>query len=422
MIKILPPDPAIQHSNNNPANQQSGNPATRQPGNPATRQPNAPTLRYSGNPATRQTINPALRQPGTPTLRHSGKPENQKNGPETSGPQPKKAPTDRPFPAIAPSLAEQSGDRLATDDDRSTAMNQAFSLQALLRYIEPTRAQGDAARASVQQLRAQLQDADDLGPHILSLQLHGSLQRHTALRPTPGAALEVDLLVITDRRRQQTTPEQAFRLFLPFLRRHYSGHWALRGRLLTISRPCLKIKLKLVVAAAHDWGDPNQPIYIPNREASRWEPTHPQALLAWTEAKDARCKGHYVEVVRAIKAWRRSHRGLPAQCRSYPLEHLVGHCCPDGINSAGDGIARTFSAMATIFEPAVSTGRRPSLPCHGLPQKDVLARCNAQEFAALIRAGSQAASQAERALHTGLPSQAADLWRELLGLHLLNLP
>ncbi len=304
-------------------------------------------------------------------------------------------------------------------------MNQSLSLQDLLRHLEPTRAQGDAARASVQRLSAQLQGSDDLGPHILSLQLHGSLQRRTALRPPPGAPLEADLLVITDRRRQQTTPEQAFRLFLPFLRRHYSGHWALRGRLITISRPSLDIKLKLVVAAAHDLGDlgdPNKPIYIPNREASRWEPTHPQALLTWTEAKDARCKGHYVEVVRAIKAWRRAHRSLPVQCRSYPLEHLVGHCCPDGIDSAGDGIARTFSALATIFEPAVLTGRRPSLPCHGLPEKDVLARCNAQEFAALIRAASQAASQAQRALHSRMPSEAAHLWSNLLGLNMLHMP
>lgn len=294
-------------------------------------------------------------------------------------------------------------------------MEQRFALPRLLASLSPTPAQYDAALDEIEALRARL--FDGLNGHVTEVLLQGSLRRDTAIHPLPGEALEVDVLIITDIPRESATPEQALRLFLGFLRSHYSRRWAIRGRIVTISATPLRLKLALVAAPVpadlglSAWG--KEPLYIPNREASRWEPTHPLAQLAWTEAKNARCNGHYVDVVRAIKSWRRTLPNLP-KGRSYPLEHVVGLCCPDDIRSPGEGIVQTFEEMVMRFEPSIVRGRRPSLPSHGLPAKDVLARCSPDEFASVIRAASQAASLAKRALREEIPSESARLWRELL--------
>ena len=49
------------------------------------------------------------------------------------------------------------------------------------------------------------------------------------------------------------------------------------------------------------------PLEIPDREAQRWERTHPLEQIRWTHEKNRLTNGHFTRVVRAIKEWKRGN-------------------------------------------------------------------------------------------------------------------
>jgi len=62
-----------------------------------------------------------------------------------------------------------------------------------------------------------------------------------------------------------------------------------------------------------------------------------------------------VNVVRSIKWWRHEHADeLPKYPKGYPLEHMIGHVLPDGIDSVpeGPGINDDGSGTATLLAQA----------------------------------------------------------------------
>ena len=54
--------------------------------------------------------------------------------------------------------------------------------------------------------------------------------------------------------------------------------------------------------------------------------------------------GHYVNVVKAGKWWRKRNAD-GRYPKGYPLEHLIGANCPDGVGSVAEGLTRTLEAI-----------------------------------------------------------------------------
>src|SRR5262249_43055266 len=95
-------------------------------------------------------------------------------------------------------------------------------------------------------------------------------------------------------------------------------------------------------AGSDDWRQ--DALLIPDRELKTWVRTHPIAQIEWTTRKNSKTEGHYVNVVKAAKWWRRRN-SRPEHPKGYSLEHLIGAMCPDGINSVGEGLARSLEAI-----------------------------------------------------------------------------
>jgi len=55
--------------------------------------------------------------------------------------------------------------------------------------------------------------------------------------------------------------------------------------------------------------------------------------------------GNYINVVKAIKWWRVENFEEPRHPKGFPLERLIGDCCPDGIESTAEGVVKTMKKM-----------------------------------------------------------------------------
>lgn len=310
-----------------------------------------------------------------------------------------------------------------------------------LQNIRPTDNDRQAFKAAHTDLRQLLLQDERLSPVIVTTFLQGSYRRATALHAYQGHRPDVDVVVVTRLSPNEYTATQALNCFKPFLREHYPNAWGTNERSLCITVNGVDLDLVVTSAPAHadvgilsgvasedrtaeeDEGTSTsdnalwklEPLLIPDRQAERWQPTHPLAQLAWTRAKNRETNGHFVNVVKPIKWCKRITAGMPKHPRSYPLEHLVGACCPNGIKDVATGIVLTLEAMIAQYGGYAQAGQVPVLPNHGIPSQNVFARVPAEDFKAFMERIRGAARLARRALDSQDVSESAELWRELLG-------
>lgn len=331
-----------------------------------------------------------------------------------------------------------------------------------LSEIRPRRDQLSALRSGHRTLRKRLKEDEDLAPICVSDFLQGSYRRSTAVRPLGDEKADVDVIVVTNLDHGELTPDEALDLFVPFLNTHYKGQWTRNGR--SIGIELVTFKLDLVVTAAPSevqkdlyksasirtlqgiedlkewrlvpsWPDPDfeteqgyfarlakaksepewkaEPLLIPDRDAEEWQPTNPIAQIKWTWDKNKRCNGYYVNVVKAIKWWRRQYE-KPKYPKSYPLEHLIGDCCPDGLTSVAVGVVGTLEAILAKYQSFADSGQIPFLCDHGVDQ-DVFRRVPPEDFADFCSLVKDAAAIARKALDSQSEAESAAAWKSLFG-------
>ncbi|WP_080704882.1 SMODS domain-containing nucleotidyltransferase [Bordetella bronchiseptica] len=337
--------------------------------------------------------------------------------------------------------------------------------EEFLRDIRPSERNKEEWKRGSNTLRARLMADPDLSPLITTTFLQGSVRRSTAVRPTGGKRSDVDVVIVTTIDHPVEKPAVAMKRFEPFLNRHYAGKWTQQDRSFGIEMSY--VDLDLVVTAlptepkarailesfyrsqavetdqsiedrsdwvlnkswnpsltnsslislpddSADWK--NDPLMLPDRPIQEWGPTHPLAQIEWAAAKNRRCNGHYVNVVRSIKWWRHEHGAdLPKYPKGYPLEHMVGYVLPDGITCVAEGVVKALEGIRDKFAAHAAAGIVPVLPDHGVPSHDVLKRLIAEDFAIFHARVGTAAGLARRAFDEVDKDISGSLWQELLG-------
>jgi Second Messenger Oligonucleotide or Dinucleotide Synthetase domain len=332
--------------------------------------------------------------------------------------------------------------------------------EEFLTEIRPTEHQRKDLQTGHKVLRDRLGGDEKLAKIIVGDFLQGSYRRHTAVRPKGDKRADVDIIVVTRLHEAEFTPEQAMAQFQPFLEKHYKNKWRFQGRSIGIELSYVDLDLVITAAPseaeigilkseavrsdadleeAPDWrlntawlapesrrlredarelmkaalSQPEwktKPLRIPDREAKKWDDTNPLEQMRWTATKNGSTSGHYVNVVKALKWWRLEKYPEQSRPKGYPLERMIGDCCPDRLGSVAEGVVETLEAMVKKYE-----GGKPRLPDHGVPDHDVLARITTEDFAAFYEHTRSAAPIARRAFNAGSRSEACDLWRELFG-------
>jgi hypothetical protein len=325
-----------------------------------------------------------------------------------------------------------------------------------LRNIRPDATQRSQMSEAHNDLRDRLQRDKKLQPIIIANFIQGSYRRHTGLVGTKENQCDVDLVVVTNVP-SSSPPTLALEMFRPFLEENYKGRYEPQGRSWCIHWNSI-ITLDLVPTSAPSEANRNflraigsgftfedpvfdrsmrkfagqdvlaeaylaerkkegwqlEPLEIPDREARVWAKTHPLAQIAWTAEKNAACDGHYINVVRAIKWWRRAMQPEPKYPKGYPLEHLVGACCPNGMGSVGEGVAMTLDAIVNNYAADVAAGRKPFLRDHGVDH-DVFKRVPVDHFMGFYEKLKLAARLARDARAAETLAKSVTLWRQLFG-------
>ncbi len=326
------------------------------------------------------------------------------------------------------------------------------------------------ARTGHTTLRERLLADESVSPIVEAVFLQGSYRRGTAIRPKAGARADVDVVVVTNLVPDVEDPvngvtaRQAIERFVPFVKEHYPDRWRRQGR--SIGIELSYVDLDLVVTALPgaqsaealarlaswstddygllgDYPDESdespfwrdsvgaylatlseaassdswraEPLWLPDRDADEWEPTHPLAQITWTWGKNAATSGHYTNTVKALKWWRRTRHPETEHPKGYPLEHMVGDCCPDGIDSLEECVADTLCTMRDRYASYAAAGTKPRLPDRGVPEHDVLERLSVEEFATFCEQVCAAAETAGEAIAERDSYESAVLWQKLLG-------
>lgn len=333
-----------------------------------------------------------------------------------------------------------------------------------LQEIRPTKAMREQLQTGHKILRERLNADEELKPILVSDFLQGSYRRYTAVRPKNDKRSDVDIIIVTKLDEKEYPPADALALFEPFLNKHYKGKWRRQGRSFGIemsyveldvvptsapaeqeygillsdavttdddifeardwrlnrfwlalnNRSSVDAKLLLEQAAVEEeWKA--QPLRIPDRDADRWDDTHPLEQIRWTRDKNSRCNGHFVNVVKCIKWWRLEHFTEPAHPKGFPLERLIGEHCPDYIDSVAEGVVETLEAIVRSYSVLVLTNGKPSLPDYGVPAHDVFQRITCEEFAMFYDQVKDGSDLARRALDSDDRAESGNLWREMFG-------
>ncbi len=333
-----------------------------------------------------------------------------------------------------------------------------------LQEIRPTPNQREDRQTGHKILRERLNADEDLKKCLISDFLQGSYKRSTAIRPKGDRRSDVDIIVVTKLSEDEYTPAQAMDLFKPFLNKYYKEKWRQQGRSFGIELSYVELDLVLTSApseaevgilqsealttdddleTAQDWrlhrswlglearryrGDARtllaeakgdewkaQPLHIPDRDANKWEPTHPLAQITWTRDKNDRTNKHFVNVVKAIKWWRVENYAEPKHPKGFPLERLIGECCPDGIDSVAEGVVKVLEKIVSQYALLVQVGGKPQLPDYGAAIHDVFKRITAEDFKKFYEQTKDGAALARRALDSQDRTESGNLWRELFG-------
>jgi hypothetical protein len=157
-----------------------------------------------------------------------------------------------------------------------------------------------------------------------------------------------------------------------------------------------------------------EPLLIPSRDLGRWERTHPLEQVRWTQEKNDHTDGHYIDVVRALKWWRKQNPDGKYP-KGYPLEHFVGDTCPDGVASVAEGVTRALERIRDEYRFHAQTGQKPELPDRGVPEHDVFKKITPDQFATFWRLVEVAAGAARAAIDAETVAESVERWQDLFG-------
>lgn len=334
-----------------------------------------------------------------------------------------------------------------------------------LAEIRLTPSQRDDLKRGHKTLRERLLSDEELSKIIVATFLQGSYRRSTAVRPFGNKRADVDVIVVTNLDRTKLSPKEAMDKFIAFVEKFYKGKYRIQGRSIGIELSYVDLDIVITSAPSEvdtsiykslsvesslalddlspswdwrlvkDWTEPDPlkmtnnlkesikneaewklaPLWIPDRDANRWAETHPLEQIRWTREKNKNTNRHFINIVKAVKWFRLVKLSALDQPKGYPIEHMIGDCCPDGVATVPEGICTSLENIVSKYRFHKLAGTIPSLPDRGVPSHNVWKRITAKQFAEFYDQIAKYAKIAREAINAGTLIKKVEKWQELFG-------
>lgn len=282
--------------------------------------------------------------------------------------------------------------------------------QGLLSRIEPDQADVSKAKKSHELLRETLRKDEEVGKAHLDTYLSGSYARHTAINNIK----DVDVICVLDIDTNVTEPTVLLRWLETALIKYY-GDVRPQGRSIGITTSdgfCLDV----VPGTPQIEGAVDGPIWIPDRDAKLWVGTHPKGQIKFSEDRNFRTDGFYVQVVKMAKHWRDRLPSVQARPKSYIVETLVAETMGASAPASHAGAAlKVLDGIWARYGSWVGTGRVPTITDPGYATVNVAKRWQAAEFDAFMTHVRASATIARQAYEETDQGRAVAAWRRLFG-------
>jgi hypothetical protein len=293
--------------------------------------------------------------------------------------------------------------------------------------LNPSQTYLDDQAAGHRTLRRRLQEDGEFKKYHVATFLQGSYARDTALHP----GKDVDVVVVTNLNSSVTTNE-ANLLMERFLRQHYNGKWLRQNRSYGIALSYVTLDVVLARSehlsadeyqsltksaflrdAIVDWK--KHPLFIPDREMSKWVPTHPKAQMEATTDQNKECCGFLVPMVKVLKAWRRNAYSKPKYPKGYILERIVAENIDRMQTTYAAHCVALFRRIVANYSYHYSMGLIPTLPDPGNPSHNVAQRLDPSDFKVFYEKVRDAVRPMELALFEADKDKSAEMWQRIFG-------
>ena len=167
--------------------------------------------------------------------------------------------------------------------------------------------------------------------------LTGSYGRSTAIKDIK----DVDIIVMIDLDHTKTTPEIVVAWLQSVLQNYYTKVRA-QGRSVGVTTSSgFDLDVVPSVAMSYRQG----PLWIPDRDAGAWVPSHPKGQIAFGINRNEATSGYYKHLVKIMKHWRDRLTPSASRVKSYILESLVAQNIGSKPFSYGHGVQQILQGI-----------------------------------------------------------------------------
>jgi hypothetical protein len=295
----------------------------------------------------------------------------------------------------------------------SQLVENAFDLY--LSRISPSATQAKAAQRSHNALRDYLSGDDYFGRMLVTSFLNGSYARRTAIRPIK----DVDVIVVVGSDWMDETPSTAMESLRRKLAQRYDQRRTLRQRRAVRITLC-DMQLDVLLAVAAD--GLSKPLYIPDRQQSRWIVTHPKRQLELVSGLAAATDGNYSRLVRLLKGWTTTRVAAEARPSSFVLECSAFHVLSQRPDSFSGSLAESFAELlAGLCQWNFGRGRSffswgpPEVSDPGLPNLNVAEKWDGGSADRYLGCLDRAVRRCGALERSRWEETEVDKWRDIFG-------
>jgi predicted nucleotidyltransferase len=290
--------------------------------------------------------------------------------------------------------------------------------------IEPATARKTEAKKADDPVREHLQSHDSFSEHHVATFLYGSYKRRTAICDIK----DVDLVVVTNFSTDDD-PVDVLNALKNSLRELYDGaELADQRRSIRVNRPLpddpdSELTLDVIPAIYQD--EAGGPLWVPDREKTKWIESHPQGHIDFTSElnADSHQGNSFVRLSKMMKWWwqyqwvklgpsAEEHLRKP---KGFWIEMTCGEFADLTKESYPEMIVALLENAFAEFESFRQTRVMPELPDPGLPDQTIQTSMTDNEFSVFLDVLEQALIDARAGVGAKTEREAAQQWRKLFG-------